>query len=170
MGRVLYEPANEVLQRYAGAAGVASLIDKPPDDWDARGLLNVPGLVWITESDTCGTGRLEAPDNIAYDEFGAEFVFRQPRTEAELAQVMRAAWADPFDAYRFDGFARWTYASASAWFNQVHVVTGWLERMLTVSHPREIREGAVAALEYLKSADFEAYRVALLVELRDHVK
>jgi hypothetical protein len=165
MGSVLYEPTREVLQQCARAASVASLIDNPPDDWDSRGPLNVPGLVWIAESDTCLTGRLDAPRNIAYDEFGAEFVFRQPRTKAELAQVMRAASADPFEAYRFDGFAQWTYASASAWFNETHVITGWLERMLAVTHPREIRDGAVAALDYLGSADLDAYRSALLTQL-----
>lgn len=130
----------------------------------------MPGLVWIAESDTCLTGRLEAPQNIAYDEFGAEFVFRQPRTEAELALVMRAAYADPFAAYRFDGCERWTYASASAWFNTTHVVTAWLERMLTETQPSEIRDGAVAALDYLAGADFDAYRSALLIQLHRRVR
>lgn len=46
------------------ASARASLRDKikqPPNDWDERAVLTVPGIVWTVSSDTCATGRLSAP-------------------------------------------------------------------------------------------------------------
>jgi hypothetical protein len=48
-------------------------IDRPPTDWDQRAVLTVPGMVWTVSSDTCATGRLSAPDNVAYDDSYREF-------------------------------------------------------------------------------------------------
>ena len=39
---------------------------------------------------------MHAPLNIAYDEYGAEFVFRQPRDESELAAGTKVARAETF--------------------------------------------------------------------------
>lgn len=65
-------------------------IDRPPSDWDERAVLTVPGVVWTVSSGTCATGRLNAPNNVAYDDGHREFVFRQPRDAAELGAVMSA--------------------------------------------------------------------------------
>lgn len=57
-------------------------IDRPPADWDERCVLTVPGVVWTISSGTRATGRLSAPDNVAYGDCHREFVFRQPRDAA----------------------------------------------------------------------------------------
>src|SRR4051794_11497368 len=63
-------------------------IHQPPHDWELRAPHTVPGLVWTVESDTCMTGRSNAPRNVAYDDVGREFVYRQPANQAELVAVM----------------------------------------------------------------------------------
>lgn len=83
------------------------------DEWDERVWYAMPGMVWSVTSDTCCTGREHAPDNIAYDEVGMEFVFRQPRDRHELLAVQAAAENEVTGCYRFDGLERWT--SSSLW-------------------------------------------------------
>ncbi len=63
-----------------------------------------------------------APDNIASDEFGGEFVFRQPRDEAGLLAVVDAARIECFDRYRFDGLSRWSTSSVEAWIETEHAL------------------------------------------------
>lgn len=87
--------------------------------WDEKHWLNVPGPFYTGETDNCWTGRLSAPRNILYGgEFQNEFVYRQPKTEAEVEGVIEAINAEPFDSYANDGDSRWTPDAVRAWWKQ----------------------------------------------------
>lgn len=133
----------------------------PAIDWNLRVFVGVPGPVWTVQSDTCMTGRAYAPANIAYDNVGQEFVFRQPRDRHELAGVMSAACSEVFDCYRFDGLQRWTPDTVYAWRDQVHVIEGWLRCVLATEKDPEFIESAEAYLSYLTSQQLSDDLVAL---------
>jgi hypothetical protein len=81
-----------------------------------RNPLNVPGMFYGAETDTCNTGPFEAPDNVVLDGNHQEFVFRQPRDVAELAMLFNAVAVECFDGYGTDGNAHWTPALVRAWW------------------------------------------------------
>jgi len=137
-------------------------IDRPSADWDSRAVLTIPGVVWTISSDTCATGRLSAPDNIAYDGYYREFVYRQPHDAAELGAVMSADSEEVFACYRFDGLERWTSQSVAAWHEDSDVVVGYARHVLMTSgDDPELQEGLGAYVAYLRSDEFRAYIGAL---------
>jgi len=140
---------------------IRSKAEQPPDDWDQRTILTVPGVVWSVPSDTCATGRLSAPDNIAYDHNFREFVFRQPRTEGELAAIMSADSEEVFSCYRFDGLARWTHASLGSWLEDMNVVVGYVHHTLSRDLDPEILCGLRQYEAYLTSPEFKSYLAEL---------
>jgi hypothetical protein len=160
-----FVPDRSSLERLAREADVVDLVITPPGDWDSRQPLTPPGLVWSINSDTCLTGRLEAPDNIAYDEHGEEFVFRQPRDEWELAAIMRAARIECFDCYRFDGLDRWSFQAAQAWWENSHVIQGWLEHALTLERDGDVHDGLRAYRDYFRSGELGRDMTATLAYL-----
>lgn len=141
-------------------------IDEPPNDWDERAILTVPGVVWTVSSDTCATGRLSAPDNIAYDDCYREFVFRQPRDAGELGAVMSADSEEVFACYRFDGLHRWTSQGVTAWYEDIEVVRGYARHVLaSTGDDPEFQRCLGAYLSYLESAEFRRYIDALRTHL-----
>ncbi|WP_344027006.1 ferredoxin [Streptomyces luteireticuli] len=85
--------------------------------WEDRLWLNVPGPFYGAGTDTCATGRLSAPGHVLYGgEHFTEYVYRQPRTPAEVALVVEAAAADPFLGYGCDGDRRWTPRTVREWW------------------------------------------------------
>lgn len=142
------------------ASARASLRDKikqPPNDWDERAVLTVPGIVWTVSSDTCATGRLSAPENVAYDHFYREFVFRQPANEGELGAIMSAESEEAFGCYRFDGLARWTSRSVGAWMEDMDVVLGYVGHVLSTETDAEIVDGLKRYAAYLTNSEFKDY-------------
>ncbi len=148
----LYAPGRSEIIEVAERANLANhhpdsrswLLDKlrrPPTDWDSRTFYTVPGIVWTVPSDTYMTGRPNAPDNIAYDNYGREFVFRQPADESELAAIMSADSEEVFACYRFDGLERWTLSALDAWQGTSDIVLGWLRYLLGIKKESEIRDG-----------------------------
>jgi hypothetical protein len=136
---------------------ISAKVAQAPTDWDRRTILSVPGIVWSVSSDTCATGRLSAPDNIAYDHDYREFVYRQPNNEAELAAIMSADSEEVFACYRFDGLSRWTHPAFGAWVEDLEVVVGYIRHTLGAAPEPEIAEGLQAYESYLMSSDFKAY-------------
>jgi hypothetical protein len=132
-------------------------IAQPPTDWDERTILSVPGVIWSVSSDTCATGRLSAPDNIAYDHYWREFVFRQPRNEAELAAIMSADSEEVFSCYRFDGLTRWTYPAFGAWVQDMEVVVGYIRHTLGSNVEPELAQSLQEWEAYLDSPEFKTY-------------
>ncbi|MGW6708616.1 hypothetical protein ACWGDE_27505 [Streptomyces sp. NPDC054956] len=87
--------------------------------WEKRLWLNVPGPFYTGETDTCWTGRLNAPDNVMYaasSEHGLEYVFRQPRDPQEVRRMVDAADEEPFQEYACDGDLWWTPAAVRSWW------------------------------------------------------
>ena len=113
------------------------------------------------------TGRPSAPANIAYDEYGREFVYRQPANEAELAGVMSADSEEVFACYRFDGLDRWTAEAFGAWVEDHSVITGWMQHRLSTEPDGEIRAGLEGALAYQTSDEFRDYLAAFGALLRE---
>jgi len=139
-------------------------IDDPPSDWDARAVLGVPGPVWSVSSETCETGRLSAPDNVAFDHLWREFVYRQPRNARELGAVMSADSEEVFSCYRFDGLSRWTRQAVQAWWEDADVLIRYADATVREGNG-EVPEGLAEYASYLKSEDFRDYVAALMRHL-----
>ena len=77
---------------------------------------------------------MEAPNNVLYDEDGREFIFRQPRNEPEVQNVVMAACVDPFQAYRFDGLLRWDIGSIQAWWHERRRLIEWIQQEIESPH------------------------------------
>ncbi|WP_034260687.1 hypothetical protein [Actinospica robiniae] len=131
--------------------------------WAVKHWMNVPGPFYTGETDTCWTGRLAAPRHVLYGgEHYQEFVYRQPKTRAEVKCLLSAAQDDPFDGYDCDGDSRWTPEAVRAWWNDrgrvVEHVTALLAEWTRWGADRyevEAAEGARDFLAYL-SGDLEA--------------
>ncbi len=168
----LYAPTRSEIVAVAKRAPLANthtdargwLLEKlrlPPDDWDSRTVFTTPGIVWAVGSDTCMTGRPNAPRNIAYDNYGREFVYRQPESAEELMGIMSADSEEAFSCYRFDGLERWTRSAFDAWFNTHDVVLGWICHLLSTESEAEIVGSLRDCHEYLTSDAFRAYVAAV---------
>jgi len=94
---------------------------------------------------------------VAFDDFGREFVFRQPANEDELAAIMSADSEEVFACYRFDGLDHWTVSSLNAWSEDAHVIDGWIEHVLARETEDEILEGVRAYRDHLASSEFHTY-------------
>ena len=84
--------------------------------WNEKGKLNFPGPFYTGVTDTCGTGIVEAPNNIIFDENCREFVMIQPRTKIELVQLWNAGAAEVFGSYYCDGNENWTVQLVKEWW------------------------------------------------------
>lgn len=84
--------------------------------WNVKHPFNFPGPFYTGESDTCGTGDVEAPNNVMYDENAMEFIFRQPQTFEEFLGVVDAAAVEVLNSYSCDGNNFWSYAKCKEWW------------------------------------------------------
>lgn len=93
--------------------------------------LNVPGPFYAAQTDTCCCGPVEAPDNVLHDEAGLEFVWRQPRGDAEVQAVTLAAETDPFLGYGRDGDEHWTPQLIADWWSELPARQEQVDRVLS---------------------------------------
>jgi hypothetical protein len=84
--------------------------------WNIKHPFNFPGPFYTGESDTCGTGDVEAPNNVMYDENAMEFIFKQPQTFDEFLGVVDAAAVEVLDSYSCDGNKYWSYSKCKEWW------------------------------------------------------
>jgi hypothetical protein len=98
--------------------------------WEQKNWLNVPGPIYAGLTDWSLIGRLEAPDNVLYDENGQEFIFRQPRNRWELSQVVHAAAIDPFGGYACDGNEHWNTELIRDWWSHKADLVNWIGRQV----------------------------------------
>jgi hypothetical protein len=128
------------------------------NQWNQKNWRNVPGPFYAAETDTCLTGRQEAPNNILYDETGQEFIFRQPCTEQELYQVVQAAYTDPFIGYGCDGNDRWSSRDVREWWRRRTELLNWIVEQLrnpeseSRAHVNYVEQNQVSSLR-----DFEQF-------------
>jgi len=126
------------------------------DCWQEKNWLNVPGPIYTGITDTCHIGRLEAPQNILYDENGQEFIFRQPRNEKELSEVVRAALNDPFDGYACNGNDYWTPELIRDWWSRKADLVNWIGQQL--KNPEfQTREDFVEQNQFRALQDFQNF-------------
>lgn len=143
-----------------------------PDEgqrWARRHWLNVPGPVYIGQTQTSWTGRQHAPRHVLYGgEHYDEFIFRQPKTRSEVEAVAAAAQADPDDGYDFDGDRRWTPEAVRAWWSgRDRVKEHVLDLIRTYTADNTAPEGLEAARG---ARDFLAYiRDGLETDLRAYL-
>lgn len=84
--------------------------------WSSKGELNFPGPFYTAETDTCGTGIIESPNNVIFNENFQEFVMIQPRIKSELYQLWLAADVEVFGSYYCDGNDHWTVQEVKYWW------------------------------------------------------
>ena len=87
------------------------------DHWLKKHPFNFPGPFYTGESDTCGTGEAQAPGNVMYDSYYCEYIFKQPKSFAELLCVFDAAAVEVFDSYSCNGNNYWTYDKCKEWWS-----------------------------------------------------
>ncbi len=80
--------------------------------------LNTPGPIYTTCTDNCGTGQIEAINNVGGDEDYCEIICKQPFTREELQLTVSAAKIDPFGAYYFDGSQHWNKDNILEWWGK----------------------------------------------------
>jgi hypothetical protein len=78
--------------------------------------LNIPGPFYGAATDTCCGGPEYAPRSVLFDHEGMEFVWRQPRDDSEVHELMQAAYDDPFSGFGRDGDRHWTPALVREWW------------------------------------------------------
>jgi hypothetical protein len=136
--------------------------------WEERDWRNLPGPFCGGGTDTCWVGRNIAPAHVLYDDdYGQEFVYRQPRTATQVHQVLFAAWNDPFCGYACDGDERWSVETVRAWWRERRRLQEWIDQVITkwTSSARADEREAVVGLH-----DFAAYLDgALSLHLRGYL-
>ena len=86
--------------------------------WGEKHPFNFPGPFYTGASDTCGTGDREAPENVMYDSYCCEFIFKQPKSFAELLCIVDAAAVEVLDSYACNGNEHWTYQEVKLWWRE----------------------------------------------------
>ena len=117
--------------------------------WNTKHPFNFPGPFYTGESDTCGTGDVEAPNNVMYDENTMEFIFKQPQTFEEFLGVVDAAAVEVLDGYSCDGNKFWSYARCKEWWQNRFDIISEMNKI----EAKKVNGDKVGLFEnYLKSA------------------
>lgn len=80
--------------------------------------LNTPGPIYTTCTDNCGTGQIEAINNVGGDHDYREVIFKQPFTKEELRATVLAGLSDPFGSYYIDGSLHWNKDNILEWWEK----------------------------------------------------
>ena len=88
--------------------------------WNEKLWPNTPGPFYGANTDSCGTGPIEAPANSGLDEHGFEYIFKQPESLKELTEVVRAAQVNVLSGYGADGNSHWTLGLIREWWDRRH--------------------------------------------------
>jgi hypothetical protein len=129
--------------------------------WEERNWRNVPGPFYGGMTDTCWVGRQNAPRHILYcddDEFGGEFLYRQPHTVDELRAVLAGMRDDPWSGWACDGDSQWTPDLVRNWWRDRGRLREWILRKRkewgSEGRPTDEHEGA-GLTDYLAYLDSE---------------
>jgi hypothetical protein len=134
----------EVLLFWEPNTEYKAFLDK--NHWPEKHPFNFPGPFYTGESDSCGTGIVQAPVNAANDAHTCEYIFRQPSSYYEFLCVLNAAAVEVFDSYSSNGNDYWTVEACKSWWQN----RTWLMRKLTTKEVMAKNEGqAQQYLDYL---------------------
>lgn len=136
--------------------------------WEDRTWLNVPGPFYTGETDTGLNGQVYAPGLVLCGgEWGMEFVYRQPRTPAEVETLLNVAWGQPMGGYAWDGDARWDEASVREWWADRARVREWIANEIRArsTSPADYDRESVPALREF-AAHMDSSRVPLTAARR----
>jgi hypothetical protein len=86
--------------------------------WDEKLWPNTPGPFYGADTDSCGTGPIEAATNSCLDEQGFEYIFKQPASLKELNELVQAAKVNVLCGYGADGNSHWTLSLIREWWNR----------------------------------------------------
>lgn len=111
--------------------------------WPNINPYNFPGPFYTGESDTCGTGIVQAPDNVANDINYCEYVFKQPTNYYEFLCLLNAAAVEVRDSYSSNGNDCWTHEACKTWWRSRTVL------MRALARPEVIRVNNGQAQLYL---------------------
>lgn len=126
----------------------------------------MPGPFHGADTDNCGTGRIHAPALVLREgQHFTEYVWRQPRTAAELQQLVDAAEAEVFSAYGCDGDDHWTPETVREWWRDRARITAYPAARRPVREADDERSGQGTA-----AAAAEAYAAYLDGELAAHLR
>ncbi|MES2701221.1 MAG: hypothetical protein V4649_01200 [Bacteroidota bacterium] len=118
------------------------------DHWVYKHAFNFPGPFYTGESDTCGTGDGEAPQNVLYDAHYCEYIFKQPSNFEELAGVINAASVEVLDSYSSNGNEHWTYDLCKEWWSNRRA---WLAMLNDVELKKVNRGREQLYIHYLQT-------------------
>ncbi|MCE7005432.1 ferredoxin [Kibdelosporangium philippinense] len=100
---------------------------------------------------------MSAPRHVMYDDdYGQEFIYRQPQNVEEVKQVLDAAWDDPWTGYAADGDNHWTPATVREWWADRRRLSEWATGLLSnwsISANEDEREAATGARDLLAYLD-----------------
>jgi hypothetical protein len=113
--KILFEPTIDT-KEFIELMGELEFVNY--GDFKEVNWLNTPGPVYTTYTDNCGTGQVEAMNNVGGDEDYHEVIFKQPFDKRELVETLTAAAVDPFGAYYFDGNQNWTTSLIIEWWQK----------------------------------------------------
>ena len=96
--KIFFEPKIDI-QEFTYLIGHLDFVNY--SDFKEVNWLNTPGPIYTTCTDNCGTGQVEAMNNVGGDENYHEIIFKQPFDRRELQETLTAAAVDPFGAYYY---------------------------------------------------------------------
>jgi hypothetical protein len=132
------------------------------EDFTKRNPLNFPGPFYTLETDNCGTGQPEAPENILCDNEGREHIFMQPRTTKELSNILTASLIDPFGSYAINGNEHWNLKLIKDWWRNKHRL---IDTLLSSDFEENNKGQNFVYIEYLKGpAKLDLQRYAYFLE------
>ncbi len=97
--------------------------------WVDKHWMNTPGPIYCGQTDNCGTGPIQAPENVHVDARDYEVIYRQPVNFLELEAVVNAASCDPFGGYGADGDLHWTSEAIRHWWENRENLLGEVTRL-----------------------------------------
>ena len=128
--------------------------------WEKKGILNFPGPFYTAETDNCGTGLMEAPKNVIFDDYCYELVMIQPRTKEELVGLSGAAAVEVFGGYYYDGNKHWSLQSIRDWWKSKDAILELLKdkELIKMNYNQDIRYtaylGSLAEIDLRRYAYF----------------
>jgi len=129
--------------------------------WEERNWRNVPGPLYGAMTDNCWVGRLHAPRHILYGddhEGEQEFLYRQPRSQTELDDVLEGMSLDPYAGWACGGDTNWTPDLVREWWRDRPRLRQWITQKRQTwadSERDDEREAAEGLSDYLAYLDGE---------------